>query len=53
MLKMLTDVAQPREKRSGEGVPGDRPCGCFVNAKFLLLNNFTLSETPTSTVLKF
>lgn len=40
-------------RRSGEGVPGDRPCGCFVNAKFLLLNNFTLSETLTATILKF
>lgn len=40
-------------RQSGEGVPGDRPCGCFVIVKFLLLNNFTLSETLTSSVLKF
>jgi hypothetical protein len=23
------------------GVPGNRPCGCFENAQFLLPNNFT------------
>lgn len=40
MLKMLTDVEQPR-KIIFKGVLGNRPRGCFENAKFFLLNNFT------------